>query len=138
MELMVSAAATGDEAEVVALWRACGLVAAHNDPGADFRFELAGACSTVLVGRDDGGRVRASAMVGHDGHRGWLYYVGCDPAVQRRGGGRRIVAAAEDWLRGRGVRKVQLLVRYTNTAVVPFYQRLGFAVEPQVVMSRWL
>jgi ribosomal protein S18 acetylase RimI-like enzyme len=49
-----------------------------------------------------------------------------------------MVQAAEDWLRQRGVVKVQLLVRETNTRVVGFYGHLGFEVAPRVVMSRWL
>ncbi len=138
MKLIVGTAAAEDEAAVVALWHACGLVRPHNDPGGDFRFARGGACSTVLVGKGADGRIATSVMVGHDGHRGWLYYVSCDPALQGGGGGRQTVEAAEAWLRAHGVRKVQLLVRDTNAAVVPFYERLGFDREPRVVMSRWL
>ena len=50
-------------------------------------------------------------MVGHDGHRGWLYYVAAAPHLHGSGIGRQMVAAAEAWLRQRGVAKVQLLVR---------------------------
>ncbi|WP_337996076.1 GNAT family acetyltransferase [Oleispirillum naphthae] len=138
MPLSVRGAEAGDEAAVVALWRACGLVVAYNDPAVDFRFAVAGACSGVLVGVDEGGRVRASVLVGHDGHRGWLYYVASDPACRGLGYGRRMVAAAEDWLRERGVVKAQLLVRETNAPVVAFYEGLGFEVAPRVVMGKWL
>ncbi len=62
----------------------------------------------------------------------------CDPAVRHRGFGRAIVRAAEDWLIARGVWKVQLMVRDTNTRVVPFHERLVYQVEPRVVMSRRL
>ena len=131
--------ATEDDLDAtVALWRACGLVAAHNDPVTDFRFALGGPASDVLVGLDEAGVLRASALVGQDGHRGWLYYVACDPAVRHRGFGRAIVRAAEDWLIARGIWKVQLMVRDTNTRVVPFYEGLGYQVEPRVVMSRRL
>ena len=122
----------------MALWRACGLVAPYNDPVADFRFALGGAGSTVLVAADGDGRVLGSVMVGHDGHRGWLYYVAADPEARGAGVGRGVVRAAEAWLRERGVAKAQLLVRETNTAVVAFYERLGFEVTPRVVMARWL
>ena len=77
-------------------------------------------------------------MVGHDGHRGWLYYVAARPTSRNKGVGRRMVQAAENWLRQRGIVKVQLLVRETNTKVVSFYEHLGFEVAPRVVMSRWL
>lgn len=137
-ELKVSAATLDDEPAVVTLWQACGLVASYNDPSVDFRFAKDGACSDVLVGRDAAGRIVGSVMVGHDGHRGWLYYVAAAPDVRGVGIGRQMVAAADAWLLQRGVVKAQLLVRDTNTQVVAFYERLGFEVSPRVVMSKWL
>jgi ribosomal protein S18 acetylase RimI-like enzyme len=92
----------------------------------------------VLVATDRSERVVGSVMVGHDGHRGWLYYVAADTSVRSRGIGREVVRAAEAWLRERGVRKAQLLVRRSNTGVVAFYERLGFEKSAVVVMQRWL
>ena len=102
MQLNVRPATLADEDGVVGLWRACGLVASYNDPAADFRFAQEAACSDVLVGEDDEGRLSGSVMVGHDGHRGWLYYVASAPTVRGRGVGRRMVQAAEAWLRDAG------------------------------------
>ena len=138
MRLTVRSAVAVDEPSVVELWRACDLVVSHNDPVADFRFASAGACSEVLVGEDEAGRIRGTVMVGHDGHRGWLYYVAASPQSRGGGIGRQMVQAAEEWLRQRGVVKAQLMVRETNTKVVSFYERLGFEVAPRVVMSKWL
>jgi ribosomal protein S18 acetylase RimI-like enzyme len=138
MRLTIRHAVPEDEASVVALWRACDLVASYNDPAADFRFARAGACSDVLVGEDATGRISGSVMVGHDGHRGWLYYVAAAPHARGRGIGRQMVQAAEEWLRRRGVVKAQLLVRETNTKVVSFYEHLGFEVTPRIVMGKWL
>ncbi len=138
MTLTVRSAVIADEEAIVALWRACDLVAPYNDPAADFRFARAGSCSDVLVAEDAAGQLVGSVMVGHDGHRGWLYYVAASPHTGGIGIGRRMVRAAEDWLRQRGVVKAQLLVREGNTRVVGFYERLGFEVAPRVVMSRWL
>ena len=56
----------------------------------------------------------ATAMVGHDGHRGWVYYVATDPDRRAKGYGRAIMNAAEDWLRAAGIAKLQLLVRREN------------------------
>ncbi|MBV9785095.1 MAG: GNAT family acetyltransferase [Acidisphaera sp.] len=138
MLLTIRCAVAEDEAGVVALWRACGLVASYNDPAADFRFARAGSCSEVLVGEDAARQISGSVMVGHDGHRGWLYYVASAPHARGSGIGRQMVQAAEEWLRERGVVKAQLLVRETNTQVVAFYERLGFEVTPRVVMGKWL
>ena len=138
MMFAVRSATAEDEQAVVALWRACNLVAPHNDPSADFRFAKAGLCSEVLVGEDGAGQLVGSVMVGHDGHRGWLYYVAASPTSRGRGVGRRMVQAAEDWLRQREVVKAQLLIREENAEVVGFYEHLGFEVAPRVVMSKWL
>lgn len=126
-----------DVAAVVSLWERCRLTRPWNNPQADIALARRGPNSTILVGRR-AGAIAASAMVGHDGHRGWIYYVAVDPAAQRRGLGRAIVAAAEDWLRLRGIAKVELLIRPENATVQRFYEAIGYAVEPRIVMSRRL
>lgn len=138
MHLEIRSAHADDEPGIAALWRACDLVASYNDPATDFRFAKAGPCSDVLVGQNSDGDICGSVMVGHDGHRGWLYYVAADPASRGLGYGRQMVEAGEAWLRERGVVKVQLLVRETNTKVVAFYEHLGFEVAPRTVMTKWL
>lgn len=137
-ELPIRPAEEADEAATIALWRACGLVVSYNDPGADFRFARAGGASDVLVAVDAKGNVVGSVMVGHDGHRGWLYYVAADPGMRSRGIGRRMVKAAEAWLSERGVRKAELMVRQSNAGVTAFYERLGFERSAVVVLQRWL
>ena len=67
----------------------------------------------MLIGRD-GDAIVATAMVGHDGHRGWVYYVATDPDRRAKGYGRAIMNAAEDWLRAAGIAKLQLMVRRDN------------------------
>ncbi len=77
-------------------------------------------------------------MVGHDGHRGWLYYLAVDPDHQREGLGRLMTQIAEDWLRDRGVAKVMLMVRPENEAVRAFYQANGYDEQPRIVLAKWL
>lgn len=136
--LSIRAASADEEGEVVALWRDCGLETSYNDLAHDFRFARAKPNSEILVGVSAEERIVASVMAGHDGHRGWLYYVATAPDCQLQGIGRQMVAAGEEWLRDRGVVKVMLLVRDTNTQVLDFYNRLGFEVIPRVVMQKWI
>ena len=118
-----------DVESVVSLWKRCELTRAWNDPYKDIQFARVGETSTVLVS-DVQGRVVASVMVGHDGHRGVLYYLAVDPEFQKRGFGKAAVAAAEAWLRERDVWKINLMVRSENDEAGRFYERLGYAINP--------
>ena len=137
MTLSVSPITDPDVEPVITLWQRCGLTRPWNDPGSDIAFARRGDNATILVGRHEG-KLIASAMVGHDGHRGWVYYLATSPTRQRQGLGRRLMSAAEEWLRARGVRKCELMIRSSNEAVAEFYGRLGYEREPVRVMSRWL
>ncbi|MBX3493987.1 MAG: GNAT family acetyltransferase [Parvibaculum sp.] len=131
------AARASDRPALAALWAACGLTRPWNDPAQDFAFALAGPASTVLVIEREG-RIVASAMVGHDGHRGAVYYVASDPALRGQGLGRAIMAAAEDWLAERGVWKLNLMVRRGNEGALGFYAALGYGEEAVSVLSKRL
>ena len=124
-----------DVEAVVGLWQRCGLIRPWNDPYKDISFARAGGESTVLVGELDG-RIAATVMAGHDGHRGMLYYVAVDPAKQGEGLGKAAVKAAEAWLAARGVWKINLLVRAENEKVRGFYETLGYEVNPVLCMAR--
>ena len=118
-----------DVESVVSLWKRCELTRDWNDPYKDIKFAREGETSTVLVGIIEE-RVVASVMVGHDGHRGVLYYLAVDPAFQKRGFGKAAVAAAEDWLRERGVWKINLMVRSENKQAGRFYEHMGYEINP--------
>jgi ribosomal protein S18 acetylase RimI-like enzyme len=138
LRLTIRAATANDEPRVVALWRASNLVTSYNDPSRDFRFARAKEGSDILVGLNVERTIVGSVMVGHDGHRGWIYYVASDPKRRNQGIGRLMVEAAEQWLKNKGVVKVMLLVREANTPVVDFYKHLGFEATPRVIMQKWL
>ena len=126
-----------DEDAVIVLWERCGLTRPWNDPVADIALARRSPDATVLVGRV-AGEIVGSVMVGHDGHRGWVYYVSVDPDHRDKGIGRSVMAAAEDWVRARGVPKMQLLVRRANTKVQAFYEALDYAEQETIVYGKWL
>jgi ribosomal protein S18 acetylase RimI-like enzyme len=126
-----------DIATVIALWQACGLTRPWNDPASDIALARRGPNSTILIGRADD-TIVATAMVGHDGHRGWVYYVATDPDRRAKGFGRAIMDAAENWLREAGIEKLQLLVRRENAKAGAFYQSLGYAEAQTIVFAKWL
>ena len=126
-----------DVAAIVALWQRCGLTRPWNDPAADIALARNEPNADVLAGRD-GSKIVASVLVGHDGHRGWVYYVAVDPDCRHKGYGGAVMAAAEAWLRRRGIEKLQLMVRPGNEQVQAFYQSLGYDEQARVVYAKWL
>ncbi len=124
-------------ADVIALWRDCGLTRPWNDPEHDIAFARRGDHSTILAGCVDN-KLVATVMVGEEGHRGWVYYLAVAPDHRRAGFGMQMMSAAEDWLRRRGVEKLQLMVRAENKTVHEFYNRLGYAAQERVIFARWL
>ena len=123
--------------DAVALWREAGLTRPWNDPDADLRRAVDSPASTVLAAWT-AGDLLGTAMVGHDGHRAWVYYLAVPTDRRGEGIGRRLMAACEQWARDRGVPKVQLMVRRTNDGVVAFYESLGYERSDVVVLGRFL
>lgn len=126
-----------DRDALVALWQRCDLLRPWNDPDKDIALVAATSNAELFVGEQDGA-LCAACLVGHDGHRGWLYYLATDPERRRKGFGLAMVRHCESWLIQRNVPKVQLLVRETNLATKAFYAKIGYAPNPCHIMQRWL
>lgn len=126
-----------EEAAVIDLWHRCGLTRPWNDPVADIARTRAGAASDILIHRQ-GVNPIASVMVGHDGHRAWVYYVATHPDHRRKGLGKAAMVAAEAWAKARGMPKLHLMVRPGNDAAVAFYAALGYDMGTVRVMEKWL
>ena len=91
--------------------------------------------SAILLGRDGDGPIRACVQVGV--RRAGVYYLGMlavDPRQQGSGLGRAIVAAVETRAREAGCATIELTVIHLRTALVAWYERLGYrrtgAFEP--------
>jgi ribosomal protein S18 acetylase RimI-like enzyme len=126
-----------DQARVIALWQDCGLTRPWNDPVKDIERKLAEQPDGLLVGELDG-RIVASAMVGYDGHRGWVNYLSVDPALQGRGFGAALMRHIESLLLARGCPKLNLQVRQGNDAVLGFYARLGYGDDQVIGLGKRL
>lgn len=115
-----------DAEAVVVLWRACGLTRPWNDPRRDIARKLAVQAEGFLVAVDEDGALVGSVMAGYDGHRGWANYLAVAPARRGRGLGRRLMAAAEDYVARLGAPKLNLQLREGNEDAALFYRRIGY------------
>jgi ribosomal protein S18 acetylase RimI-like enzyme len=122
---------------LVALWSACGLDHAPNDPALDIPILRASKHGELFLAFEED-LLLGSVMIGHDGHRAWIYRLAVRSDRRHRHIGRALVHHAEGWAAMRGLRKVQLMIRDTNTEVQTFYAKLGYEVSPRTVMARWL
>lgn len=133
--------ARSDTEAVVALWRAAGLVVPWNDPYRDIERKLAVQPELFLVAESAEGDERpviGTAMIGYDGHRGWVNYLAVAPADRGGGLGARLMAEAERLLIERGCPKLNLQVRSTNTGVIEWYRSLGYELDGAVSMGKRL
>jgi len=126
-----------DREAVIALWNRAGLVRPWNDPGNDIDRKLNVQPELFLVGVV-GGQIMGALMAGFDGHRGWINYLAIEPVAQGNGHGRALMAVAEDKLRAMGCPKINLQIRAGNTAIIDFYQALGFQEDAVVSMGKRL
>lgn len=138
MTARIRGATAEDEAAVIALWRACGLVIGNSDPVRDFHAVRARPASDILVALNPAGALIGSIAVGYDSNRGWLHYVSVDPARRGHGTGRDLVHAAEEWLAARDVIDIHLTVRSANAEAVRFYERIGYGTVPSIMMEKVL
>jgi ribosomal protein S18 acetylase RimI-like enzyme len=126
-----------DTEAVVALWHECGLTRPWNDPHRDIERKLTTQPELFLVGiRDD--RLIATAMIGFDGHRGWVYYLAVAPEHRGAGHARALMIEAERLLTDLGCPKIMLMVRAENTVVIDLYEHLGYQLEDTRVMGKRL
>jgi ribosomal protein S18 acetylase RimI-like enzyme len=121
----------------IQLWRDAGLTRPWNDASRDLHRAIAGPASTVLAGIQHE-TLLVAAMVGHDGHRGWIYYLAVTEKARSRGHGRTVMQACEAWLVERNVPKLNVMVRHDNAPTRDFHTSLGYGLDNVVVLSRGL
>lgn len=127
-----------DHAAVVALWTSVpGYGTAHNAPELAIRKKLEASDGLFFVA-EISGRLVGTVMAGYDGHRGWIYSLAVDASCRRRGVGRALLQRAEALLYERGCVKINLQIADGNEAVIGFYKKTGYKVEPKTCMGKLL
>jgi ribosomal protein S18 acetylase RimI-like enzyme len=126
-----------DQAAVVELWQACGLVVPWNDPQKDIARKLKVDADLFLVGEIDR-EIIATVMGGYEGHRGWINYLAVSPQHQRKGYARKIMEYVEEQIQARGCPKINLMIRATNTEAEAFYNAIGYVTETSIGLGKRL
>ena len=82
--------------------------------------------AAVFVAVAHDGTLVGSLIATFDGWRGNFYRMAVDPDERRVGLARGLVAAAEDWLRAAGARRLSALVEGDGEIAQRFWESVGF------------
>lgn len=80
----------------------------------------------VLVAEHRGRLIGTVRLIRGDDDAAYFSRFAVLPALQQTGVGRTLYQAAEDWLRGQGIRHIRLHTALTNQPLVNFYRARGF------------
>ena len=126
-----------DTKATIALWQACELTRAWNDPDKDIERKLSVNDDLFLVAEIQDNIV-GSVMGGYDGHRGWINYLAVDPGQRKQGLGKQLMLTVEHRLLSLGCPKINLQIRTGNEAVMEFYRAIGFTEDACVSFGKRL
>jgi len=124
-----------DFEEVTALWRQVDMWPHTAEDRDWFEHAIARTGDCALVWRD-GARVVGTAMGAWDGLRGWIYRLAVAQHRQDHGIGSALLAAAEQRLRARGARQINLMIYEENPRAEAFYIRRGYERSPVKVLRK--
>lgn len=82
---------------------------------------------------EENGAILACVYVELHGEAAYFGLLSIDPARQKTGLGRRMVAAAEEFAREMGARRMDITVVNLRTELPPYYRKLGYelsGIEP--------
>ena len=137
MQVQIRTYHPSDESAVLAIWQRCGLTRPWNNPLRDIERKGTVNPELFLVATHHETLV-GTAMVGYDGHRGWMNYLAVDPDSQGKSVGTQLVRAAEVLLTELGCPKLNLQIRSSNAEVIAFYRQLGYAQDEVISMGKRL
>ena len=80
----------------------------------------------ILLAEEPSGQILASIYAETRGNRGYLGQLAVDPAHQRSGLGKQMLAAAEDHFCARGCEALDITVLSLRPELLPLYRRMGF------------
>jgi GNAT superfamily N-acetyltransferase len=114
--------------QALALWEAVGLHSVRpegrDSPEALARQYRLGV--TRLIGSWVGDELACVVIASHEGRKGWINRLATSPAHQRKGYARKLLAAAEDWLRSEGIEVMAALIEDYNQPSLTLFESEGY------------
>ncbi len=121
-----------DYDQLIALWDAAGLAfkPAGRDSREAFARQSAGGTQDAIGIKTEDGRLIGSVLATHDGRKGWINRLAVHPDYRRQGVAKRLIAAAEDALRARGIDVIAALIEPENETSLALFVACGYVEWP--------
>lgn len=93
---------------------------------------LAGDSPAALLVAEREGEIVGALIAAWDGWRGNMYRLAVRADSRRQGIGLALARAGEDYLRGRGARRITALVAFGDGAAEGFWERAGYPLDREI------
>jgi len=124
--MIYRAATPADVDAIVVMWAEAGLGGEVEVDRREAIERLREDDDLFIVGVDDDGAIRSSAMGCYDNHRGWVKRVVVDPELRRTGEGNRLITELERRFRDAGITKLRMAVWRQNETAGAFWAAQGY------------
>lgn len=126
-----------DYKNMIALWKSLpGIALSRADESGPLAAFIEKNGDTCFILKEDATLI-GTVLAGSDGRRGYIYHLAVDPKFQNRGLGRKLVRAALEALRKKGIQKSHLFVIKENLEGIRFWHHLGWDLRDDVlIMSK--
>ena len=122
-----------DYEAMLVLWQRAGLKTIKptgRDSRSEFEKQLAG--GQIAIGLVEDGRLIGVVLATNDTRKGWINRLAIDPDYRRQGYGEQLARAAEEALRGAGLKLIAAFIEEGNTASLALFEKLGYAVHQNI------
>ncbi|MEW5922953.1 MAG: GNAT family N-acetyltransferase [Candidatus Zixiibacteriota bacterium] len=119
---------------IIALWSRAGLK--YRPKGRDSREAMShefARAETCFLGMFDGDTMIGVIVGTSDGRKGWLNRLAIDPDYRGRGLAAHLIKAAEDFLRGFGIKVLAGLIEDWNTPSLSAFKKAGYRFYDDIV-----
>jgi ribosomal protein S18 acetylase RimI-like enzyme len=93
---------------------------------------LAGESPAALLVAESGGEIVGALIAAWDGWRGNMYRLAVSKAHRRKGIGIALTRAGEEYLHGRGVRRITALVAFEDEVAGAFWESAGYPQDQEI------